>query len=69
MVYFFVVMTVRIHPSWHRVLAPEFEKAYWKNLTEFVRAEYSSTPCFPEGKNIFRAFDGAPFDTVKVVIL
>jgi uracil-DNA glycosylase len=34
-----------------------------------VKNEYAHTPCFPEGKNIFRAFDMTPFDTVKVVIL
>lgn len=62
-------MTVRIHPSWHAVLASEFEKPYWGSLTSFVKSEYTTTRCFPEGKNIFRAFDLTPFDDVKVVIL
>ena len=62
-------MTVRIDPSWHTALASEFEKPYWKELTGFVKGEYASKTCFPEGKNIFRAFDTTPFDRVKVVIL
>lgn len=62
-------MTVKIHPSWHAVLSPEFQKPYWQPLTTFVKSEYSQVPCFPEGKNIFRAFDLTPFDSVKVVIL
>ncbi|MDD2693433.1 MAG: uracil-DNA glycosylase [Candidatus Gracilibacteria bacterium] len=62
-------MPVRIHPSWQAVLAAEFEKPYWESLTSFVKEEYSTTRCFPEGKNIFRAFDLTPFDDVKVVIL
>jgi uracil-DNA glycosylase len=62
-------MTVKIHPSWYTVLAPEFEKPYWSELTAFVRGEYTKTRCFPEGKNIFRAFDTTHFDDVKVVIL
>jgi uracil-DNA glycosylase len=34
-----------------------------------VKSEYATTPCFPEAKNIFRAYDTTPFDQVKVVIL
>ena len=62
-------MTVRIDPSWQHALAWEFEKPYWQELTSFVRWAYLRTRCFPEGKNIFRAFDMTPFDRVKVVIL
>lgn len=62
-------MTVKIHPSWHAVLSEEFDKPYWQTLTNFVKSEYSEKVCFPSGKNIFRAFDTTPFDSVKVVIL
>lgn len=62
-------MTVNIHPSWYRVLALEFEKPYWEKLTDFIKSEYSQKVCFPQGKNIFRAFDTTPFDRVRVVIL
>jgi uracil-DNA glycosylase len=60
---------VKIHPSWHTVLASEFDKPYWQELTTFVKEEYKNGNCFPEGKNIFRAFDTTPFNQVKVVIL
>lgn len=62
-------MTVKIDPSWHAVLENEFEKPYWSPLTAFVKNEYSTARCFPEGKNILRAYDLTPFEKVKVVIL
>lgn len=62
-------MSVQIHPSWQAVLAGEFEKPYWGELTDFVKTEYTKTPCFPKEEDIFRAFDTTPFDAVKVVIL
>ena len=60
---------VKIEASWGKVLADEFEKPYFKSLTEFVRHEYSQGPCYPPGKQIFAAFDLCPFDKVKVVII
>ncbi len=60
---------IKIHPSWQMVLADEFETPYWHTMTEFVKEEYALTRCFPEEKNIFRAFDATPFDQVRVVIL
>ena len=60
---------VKIEPSWKKVLEDEFEKPYFKNLTEFVRGEYLSAKVFPPPKFIFHAFELCPFDKVKVVIL
>lgn len=60
---------IAIHPSWKRVLAAEFEKPYFADLTEFVRTEYLSKTVYPKPKDMFRAFDAAPFGEVKVVIL
>lgn len=63
-------MGVKIESSWKEVLKEEFEKEYFKNLTEFVRNEYSgNTPIYPPARLIFNAFDHCPFDKVKVVIL
>ncbi|MDB5195247.1 MAG: uracil-DNA glycosylase [Parcubacteria group bacterium] len=62
-------MEVAIEPSWKKHLAAEFEKPYFKELTEFVKEEYKNTKVYPAPKNIFRAFELTPFDTVKVVIL
>lgn len=60
---------IKIEESWKKKLADEFEKEYFKNLTEFVRAEYERAIVYPQPKNIFRAFEETPFEKVKVVIL
>jgi len=62
-------MDVRIEQSWKEVLQPEFDKPYFKTLTDFVRQEYSTTEVFPPARLIFNAFDLCPFDKVKVVII
>lgn len=60
---------VSIHPSWLKVLEQEFSQAYFEELVAFVKQEYAETRVYPEGKNIFRAFELCPFEAVKVVIL
>ncbi len=62
-------MNVNIEPQWKAALASEFEKPYFKDLTDFVRAEYKAGPCFPAGRNIFNAFWQTPLSEVRVVIL
>lgn len=62
-------MNVRIEPSWAAALAPEFEKPYFKTLTDFVRDEYRTKTIYPPPGKIFQAFNSCPFDEVKVVIL
>lgn len=62
-------MNVKIEQSWKEQLASEFNKEYFKSLTDFVRQEYRSTTVYPPGSYIFNAFEHCPFDKVKVVIL
>lgn len=62
-------MNVQIEPSWREYLQPEFETAYFKQLTDAVRQEYKNGPCYPPGHLIFNAFNLTPFDKVKVVII
>lgn len=62
-------MDVKIEESWKKQLQEEFDKLYFKQLTEFVRSEYVSQTIYPPAKLIFNAFDQCPFDRVKVVIL
>lgn len=62
-------MNVQIEESWKEHLAPEFEKDYFKTLTDFVRSEYAQYAIYPPGKLIFNAFDRCPFNKVKVVII
>lgn len=64
-----MVKDVIIEKKWKSELRYEFEKPYWKQLTEFVRSEYLNGSVFPAPKNVFRAFDLCPFDKVKVVIV
>lgn len=54
-------MNVQIEESWKTHLEPEFEKDYFRTLTEFVRSEYSQYQIFPPGKLIFNAFNLCPF--------
>ncbi len=62
-------MDVKIEAGWKSILQPEFDKAYFKELTKFVRAEYGSNTIYPPASQIFNAFDLCPFDQTKVVIL
>jgi uracil-DNA glycosylase len=62
---------IQIDETWRAVLAAEFEKPYFVELIQKVRAAYQEKPqqIFPKGAHIFRAFDACPFNQVKVVIL
>lgn len=62
-------MDVKIEESWKTQLQDEFEKPYFKQLTDFVRSEYASQTIYPPAKLIFNAFEQCPFNQVKVVIL
>ena len=62
-------MNVQIEESWKTHLQPEFDKDYFRTLTEFVKSEYSQYQIFPPGRLIFNAFNLCPFDKVKVVII
>lgn len=62
-------MQVKIADSWKNILQPEFEKLYFKELTNFIKSEYTNHTCYPKGKDIFAAFDFCSFEDLKVVIL
>ncbi len=62
-------MDVKIEESWKALLQPEFDKPYFAELINFVKSEYARTTVYPEGKNIFNAFNLCPFHNVKVVLL
>lgn len=55
--------------SWKQVLAPEFEKPYFKALEQFVDGERASHKVFPPAEDVFNALKYAPFDTMKVLLL
>lgn len=62
-------MKVTIEESWREKLQPEFDKPYFKELTDFVRSEYRQYTVYPPGNLIFNAFNQCPFPDVKVVLL
>ena len=57
-----------MHPSWKDFLQAEFEKPYFKELSEFLHKEYESKTIFPRKELVFRAFM-TDLNDVKVVIL
>ncbi len=62
-------MSIKIEESWKVQLHTEFEKPYFRELTNFVRNEYTNRKIYPPAKLIFNAFDSCPFNEVKVVIV
>ena len=62
-------MDVKIEAGWKAQLEAEFNKDYFKQLSEFVHNEYKTHKIYPPGKLIFNAFDQCPFENLKVVIL
>ncbi len=66
---FVMTKEVKIGPTWKGRLTGEFEKPYFRELTNFVKEEFLDHTVYPPGKEIFRAFDCCDFNTVKVVII
>lgn len=64
-------MDVKIEKGWKEHLSPEFDKPYFKTLTDRVRNDYANpmVKVYPPGREIFAAFDASPFDDTKVVII
>ncbi|PQJ32595.1 uracil-DNA glycosylase [Nonlabens arenilitoris] len=62
-------MELSIHQSWKKALQSEFDSNYFKELAAFVKTEYATQTVYPPASKIFAAFDAAPIDQVKVVII
>lgn len=60
---------VKIHEEWRLFLGAEFEKNYFRILSENVRKEYMEHTVYPHPKNIFRALETCVPKDVRVVIL
>ena len=57
-----------MHESWKPILQAEFEQPYFKELSEFLTAEYERTTVFPPKQQVFSAFK-TDLNEVKVVII
>lgn len=62
-------MQFQIEENWKKNLLVEFEKPYFKSLSDFVQKEYQTKNVFPPLENVFWAFSQCPFEKVKVVII
>jgi len=63
-------MDVKIEQSWKNVLKDEFEKNYFSDIVNYLKAEKElGKIIYPPGKLIFHAFEATPFDKVKLVLL
>lgn len=57
-----------MHESWKPFLKSEFDKPYFRELSEFLHAEYDTKTIFPPKQLVFSAF-ATDLNEVKVVIL
>jgi uracil-DNA glycosylase len=55
--------------NWKSILAPVLESAKITELKAFLKKERETKKIYPEGKDIFRAFDLCPYENTKVVII
>lgn len=61
---------INMDESWKSRLFAEFEQPYMRELREFLIEERrQGKVIFPRGDEIFNAFNSAPFESVRVVIL
>ena len=58
-----------INNDWLGAISGEFKKPYYRELFEFVKAEYGKHIIYPNSDDIFNAFHFTPLSEVKVVIL
>ena len=63
-------MEVDIENSWKNALKELFNKPYFNQIAEHLKAERAlHKTIYPKGPHIFNAFKQTPFDKVKVIIL
>ena len=60
---------VHIGNSWDILLKDEFEKDYYLQLRQFLKAEYAAHTVYPNMYDIFNALKYTAYEDVKVVIL
>ncbi len=55
--------------DWDQLLAPEFEKEYFKKLQTFLIQERANHTVFPPENDVFNALRYTAYQNVKVVLL
>lgn len=59
----------KIRKSWYDLLKDEFDKDYYKRLTNFLNYEYQNFTIYPQPENVFNALNQVRYENVKVVII
>lgn len=59
----------KISSSWMKLFSNEFQLAYFKKLTAFLKEELKNKTVYPQEIDIFNAFNTTPLERIKVVIL
>ena len=62
-------MLINLPPSWHSLLANEFEKPYFHKLAEFVDEERQQFTVCPPEPDVFSALQLTPYENVEVLLL
>lgn len=63
-------MKVTIEESWNSALKEEFAKPYFEQIVTFLKREKQQGKIiYPNGPDIFRAFELTPFSKVRVLLL
>jgi uracil-DNA glycosylase len=60
---------MKLPDDWQKVLGPELEKPYFKDLEAFVAGERAKGSVFPPEDEVFSAFELTPYDKVRVLLL
>lgn len=58
-----------IKKNWYELLKEEFNKPYYKNLSEYLAKEYQQKTIYPKAENVFASLNYVPYEKVKVVII
>ena len=58
-----------LNQEWNELLKEEFEKPYYKILSESVNQAYKTSTVYPPAKLVFNALQLCSFNSIKVVII
>ncbi|HET8912186.1 MAG TPA: uracil-DNA glycosylase [Ktedonobacteraceae bacterium] len=62
-------MQIQLPESWHALLDPELEQAYFKKLEAFVDEERSVASVYPPEPKVFSSLELTPYEQVNVLLL
>lgn len=62
-------MQIQLPESWHALLDPELDQAYFKKLEAFVDEERSVASVYPPEPKVFSSLELTPYEQVNVLLL